>query len=165
MEKNKFMMIIIIALLVLMMGTIVGVSLYILNLVNNQTQEADGTSRDPQAVKKLKVEEKTEISLGDPLSTNLQKGADGKDRFVKFSVSVYYDNTQKKESDDLYNILFLNVNKMRSIALNAAFNKTADELNHPDGFVLLANEIKDSLQSTFETNLIVEVDITEHLVN
>ena len=164
MEKNKFMMIIIIVLLVLMMGTIVAVSLYVMNMVQKQVEEADGSSRDAQTIKKLGPDETTPISLGDPINTNLQPGTDGKARWVRFGVEVRYDNTQGNDSSAMFNLISLNINKLRGVALACAYKKTYDELSHPDGFTILADEIKESLQALLETNLIEEVTIFDQII-
>ena len=163
MEKNKFMMIIIIVLLVAMMGTIVGVSLYVLNLIQNQAQEAEAEgAREPQVIRKLTIDEITQIDIGE-IKTNLQKGADGKAHFVVFTLVIGYDNTQDAESTNIGTILNDNLTRVRSIALAAAYSKAYNDFDNPDGINILASEIKDNLQELFESSLIADVYIYEFL--
>jgi flagellar basal body-associated protein FliL len=165
MEKNnKFMMIIIIALLVAMMGTIVGVSLYVLNLMNNQAEEIEG-SRVPQTIKKLAMEEITSIIIVEDDVTNLQPGADGRDNhFVRLSIQVGIDNTEKRDSEAVIAQINWNLERARMVVKTIVYAKSRDDLRHEDSFLLLADEIKLALQETFESNLIVEVIIFDFLV-
>ena len=166
MEKSKFMMIVIIALLVLMMGTIVTVSLYVLNLVQNQISEVDAeANRNPQAIRRLTVEELSEVAIGDKIQTNLLSGPDGKDRYAVFNLTVSFDNTQKRDSEAIGELLGRNVERIRSVALACARNKTYEDLIAADGHLVLANDIREQLQLVFESTLIYDVVVFELLVS
>ena len=163
MEKNKFMMIIIIVLLVAMMGTIVAVSLYVLGFVQNQSLDAEG-GRTPQAIRKLTIEEVSNINLGDPIRTNLRKDPDGRPRYVVFSIDIGYDNTQGKDSTDIAFLINMNITRARSLALRTAYSKSYADLDDPDGFAMLETEIKEKLQELFESSLIVDVNIYDYII-
>jgi flagellar basal body-associated protein FliL len=162
MEKSKLMMIIIIALLVLLLGTVVGVSLYALKLFNeNSDPEARAAANQPQVVKNLTREQITSVSLGDPITTNLQKGDDGKSHFAILSVEVGYDNTVKNESDAFGLVLAENIKYARSVALSCIYGRKYEELQDMDGLNELAAEILQKLQEGFNSQMIVEVTISD----
>ncbi|MCL2707482.1 MAG: flagellar basal body-associated FliL family protein [Defluviitaleaceae bacterium] len=166
MEKNKFMLVIILAVLVLMLGTIIGVSLYVLNIMQNQALEAEDTgNRNPQAIRKLAVEEKTPIELGEPLQTNLKTDDDGKSRYIQMLVTVEVDNTQGKESEAVITLINRYLYVARSITFNLVRNRTyADVQDNPDGVSLLEREILEALRDEFESNLIVGVVISDYIM-
>ncbi|MDR1663305.1 MAG: flagellar basal body-associated FliL family protein [Clostridiales bacterium] len=160
MEKGKLMMIIIIALLVLLLGTVIGVTLYVTSLVNSRLIETNGSNAgtDSQIVKKLERSEITPLSLGEPFQLNLQKGTDGKDHFIGISVSVGYDNTQKDDSTALGELLANDVFKVRSIVSACIYSKTYDDLRYnSNGLSDLSAEILGRLQEEYNTSLIYEV--------
>ena len=163
MEKSKLLMIIIIALLVLLLGTIVGVSMYALRLFNEVgTGDGSGVASGPQVVRILNREDISIVSLGDPITTNLQSGADGRARFAVVSVNVGYDNSVRNESDAFGQLLESQIPLARSVALRCLYGKTFDELRDPDGIAELENEILEMLQQEFNTSLIVEVTLSDY---
>lgn len=165
MEKSKVMMIIIIVLLVALLGTVVGVAFYIMNMVRNtQTTPNEYTATTDHITKHLKPEEITKVSLGDSILTNLAKGEDGKSYIARIKVLVGYDNTVKKESDAFAEVLTNNMEFMRSIALSCLRNSTYEDLTSDGGESALADRIKTMLQSEFDTTLIVNVYFDDWLI-
>ena len=162
MEKSKFMMIIILVLLVVLLGTVVTVSMYVLNLVKSQAEMTDaGGARKDTPTKNLSMEEIITVSLGDPITTNLSKGSDGLAHYAKIGVLVAYDNTVKKESDAFGEVFNQQLDYARAIALACIYSVTFDDIATTDGKAELANTIKEKLQNAFDSNLIVDVIFKE----
>jgi flagellar basal body-associated protein FliL len=159
MEKNKLMMIIIIALLVLLLGTVGAVSFYVLNLVRSQP-DPDAPS---QIARGVTLDEIESISLGE-FVTNLAKTEQNKDRLIRISLSLAYDKTDKKASEALVEKINQHHHIARSIALACILSSTYDELIIPDGLANLADKIRVRLQEEFESNLIVDVYIDDWLL-
>jgi len=162
MEKNKLMMIVIIILLIVLLGTVVAVSMYVLNIM--KSQPTTGGNNIPQVSQGLTRDEITMISLGDPILTNLQVSEDGKTHNARITIEIGYDNTKATDSDALANMLNNQIKYARSIALACIYSKTFEELSKPDGMETLADEIKKRLQDEFLTTLIVDVNISDHIL-
>jgi len=157
MGKDKLMMIIIIALLVIILGTVAGVSVYLINLMNKQANGEATGDETIAAVIALKPDEMTPVVLGDEILTNLAKGPENKQRILKAQVVLRYDNTQGKASTDFATLLEINVDVARSIALACMRSQTGEVLETPEGQDDLAVLIKTRLQEEFHTTLIVDV--------
>lgn len=167
MEKSKFMMIVIIVLLVVLLGTVVGVSFYVLNVVKNQPEaSSDGTVTGAQdrITKSLYIEEITTVSLGSAITTNLADSPNGEGHIAKVAVSVGYDNTQEKVSEDFAVTFGANTVVARAVALACIHKYTYEDLNTDDGPSMLADDIKKKLQEEFNTTLIVSVVFDEWLL-
>ena len=161
MEKGKLMMVVIIALLVLLLGTVLAVSFYILNMVNQAASaEAQGTQSESVS-KELTQDDLTKVPLGAAITTNLAKGADGKSHMAKIGVVVSFNNTVEVESEAFAATLNNSLDYARSIALACIYSSTIEELSDPDGIANLANIIKEKLIDAFGTTLITDVFFNE----
>jgi flagellar basal body-associated protein FliL len=166
MEKSKLMMIVIIALLVLLLATVVGVSFYIMGLVNSQ--EALDPNAPPQAARALSLEEQQVVSLGEPIVTNLARdpnaGPRDRGRMIRISVLFSYDITDSKLAAELAAKIDANLHIARSIALACIISSTYEDLSDAEGMANLADKIKIRLQEEFETSLIVSVYFDDWLL-
>jgi flagellar basal body-associated protein FliL len=161
MEKGKLMMVIIIVLLVVLLGTVLAVSFYVMNLVSKQAEASGLNPQSEYAGKVLTQDEITKVTLGDAITTNLAKGPDNKDHVAKLRVVIGYDNTVKEESAAFEATINANLEYARAVALACIYSSTFEELSNPDGMANLANKIKEQLQDAFKTNLIVDVYFSE----
>ncbi len=159
-DKNRIMMILILVLLVVLLGTIVGVSFYAMKILNAGAQ----AQQKPVEVSRLSVDEIDTVSMGDPISTNLKSTGDDKEHVARMSISVGIDNTDKKKSPATLQKVQDKIVVARDIALSTIMNTTYDDLMRPDGYDILKNQILAKLQETFNDNLIVEVYISDTYV-
>lgn len=164
MEKNKLMMIIVIFVLLVLAGTIVGVSVYTLTVVNGAKGEG-GESIATGAVKELSPDQITIYNIDTPFKTNLLTGADGNDHVISVSVSFAVSNVNKKENKKLTETLESSDELTKSKILRVIRSKTAEELTEDvSGQEVLEDDILKVLQEVYETNLIVEVFVSEMYV-
>jgi flagellar basal body-associated protein FliL len=157
-DKNKIMMIAIIALLVTLLLGVGAVAVLVLRMPNSQTEQSlqmapGATEVNPEFIKVVPISQN--------ISTNLLTDVDGSRHDIRFGISLGIDITNPSSSEELIALLIRQEAIVRDIALGVVRNKTFNELNRPDGRPNLANEILVQLQETFRTNLIVEVYITE----
>ena len=104
------------------------------------------------------MEEITLVSVGDSILTNLAVGADGSGKhYASVEVTIGYDNTQKKVSEEFGALLHEYMPVARSVVLACLYSSTYEELRDPDGPAVLADLIKRRLQEEFSTKLIVAV--------
>ncbi|MDR3240158.1 MAG: flagellar basal body-associated FliL family protein [Clostridiales bacterium] len=158
MEKNKVMMITIIALLVILLGAIVSVSLYAFRIVGGQREEAPLAA---DSAIRLSVDQIEKVPLVSPISTNLLADRDGAAHYVKLNLAVGVNATDKKESPKMVESLASNEIVTRDIILAILRNRTYSELNQPDGQELLKDDIKTKLQEEYGSNLIVQIYISD----
>jgi flagellar basal body-associated protein FliL len=162
MDKSKQMMIIIIALLVLLLGTVVGVAVYVVSIVNSPSIGADAVVPDRESITRDEV---TSVPLGsEPIVTNIPSTTGTRSRFIRVNGWVGYDNTQAKLSDEFGELLNDNIHFARSIMLACVKASTYEELNTPDGLMNLESKILTRLQQEFESSLIVEVRIDDFVL-
>jgi flagellar basal body-associated protein FliL len=165
MEKSKLMMIIIMALLVLLLGTVGGVSFYVMNMIRNQPSLADAGSAAQQVARNLSIDEMETISLGDTMLTNLARSEGSRqNHYLRASGFIAYDATDRKEAEALAARINENIQFARSIALACIWGSTYEELSETDGPAILADRIRIRLQEEFESNLIVRVYFEDWLL-
>ncbi len=153
MDKNKIMMIIIIALLVVLLGSIVGVFFMFKGYVNANAQQ--GNNEPMVEFADVKYSEQTLISIPS-ISTNLATSADGIPHTAKVDLAYSVVNNQE-ESAELITLLNEKQLVVQSIALETIRSKTYEEMMRTDSQQMLEEEILKKLQDTFETNLIYSV--------
>lgn len=157
MEKNKVMMISIIGLLVVLLGTIVGLGIFTINSLK-KSEEPNVKTEESTERKLLKKDELTVIELKEPINTNLPVGEDGKDtHVVRLNLSLAVNNTVKKESDSTIAIISGKEIIVRDLVLDILKRKTYEEIKKPDAREILKEEILQSLKDEFDTDLIVAV--------
>jgi flagellar basal body-associated protein FliL len=164
MEKGRLMMIIIIVLLVVLLGTVVAVSIYVLNLINTNNQAlADGTAAITEQ-KTLDINDMAEVFIGE-ITTNLQPGADGKEHSVMIEVNLRYDKTDEETATAFGELLAANMNVARWISLSCISDRTKEDIDDIDRLAMLGDEIKDKLQVEFKSQLIQDVYFSHNYTN
>ena len=164
MEKSNLMMIVIIVLLVALLGTVVAVTVFALSAVQEigaSVHADDSWDRTPRTLLPTQI---GRISIGDAISTNLAADAASPSRHIRVNMSVGYDNTQGRESEEMADMLAEQMDYIRSIILESLRARTYSEISARDGTQLLQDEILLALQHRFQTNMIVGVYITDWLV-
>ena len=165
MEKSSLMMIVIIFLLVALLGTIVGVTFYAFNMVQNMEAQAAGFGFERQ-VRVLHPDDISYIMIGEPITTNLaaEGGAIG-NHMARVQLAVGYDNTQGRESNEAAQLIQENMTVIRMMAIDALGNRTFQELSTQGSRNELAYELLYSLQNDFRSNMIVSVGFYEWMIN
>ena len=165
MEKGKMMMTVIIALLVLLLGTVIAVSIMLIGSLG------DGVALDPDTgvttVRDFRVGDLETISLGARINTNLAVDpADGvTTHMVSTDVFVAIDTTgDTAELNALRNNLTLRNAMARSVVISTFFESTFTDIRSPEGKAAVAEIILDRLQDLFESNLIVIVSFENWMV-
>jgi len=160
MDKSKLMMTIIIALLIILLGTVVAVTLYLINFVG------DGDTVIPEAgpAHVLSVTDLEPISLGDLITTHLAYGADGRVRMIRTGITVGIDTTGNAAEYTTFISDFTHrINFARGLAVTTLNGLTYDQIRTPEGQLMTAEMILNGLQELFETNLIVNVTFYDWL--
>jgi len=157
-------MFIIIALLVILLGAVAFVSFYLFKTIGKNTSETANAASEANTatpVTKLTVDQIEKVPLSSPISTNLLTGDDGVEHYVKINLSIGVNNTDKKESPKMLTSLANNEMVVRDIILGILRNQTYEDLTLPEGQELLKDNIKSKLQDEFNSNLIVQVYISD----
>jgi len=162
MDKSKLMMIIIIALLVLLLGTVVGVTFYLINLVGDDSPENFHVTDAPAPPPHLHFRDLAEVPLGERISTNLAIGDQGTSDLVSVEVVLGVNNTgDQSEIDEFIASVSDRLGMARGIAISVFGELTYDEVRTPEGQLAAAEEMKSRLQTVFATNLIVHVGFSD----
>ena len=164
MEKGNLMMIVIIVLLVALLGTVVGVTFYAFNMVQQMEAAGQGLGDWDRTPRELRIDQINRVLVGDAIITNLASDAGGSSGTARIQVVVGYDNTQGRESDNIARQITEQLTTIRTIALEAIQNSTYQELTARDAMANLGADILLSLQNQFMTNMIVEVRFNEWIV-
>ena len=164
MEKGKTMMTVIIALLVLLLGTVVAVSIMLIGSFGSDEPVAIDTG--VQTIRDFGVNDLEVISLGAAFATNLAVDVDGNTtHVVSTDVFVAIDTTGDiEELNTLRNNLSLRNSMARSVVINTFLETTFTEIRSPEGKSALSEILLDRLQDLFETNLIVLVGFENWIV-
>jgi len=148
------MIIVIIVLLVVLIASVgAGAFFFITNADTLQEMEVD----TPSTVLHLGEEEIFDIELGSPIRTNLAKSIDGSPHVISIELCVGINNSVKKESTDIINLVTEKEQVVRNVALTVIRKRTIQELERPDGLEMLEKDILSKLQEQFNSNLIVRV--------
>jgi flagellar basal body-associated protein FliL len=162
-EKNKLMLIIIIVLLLVLLGTIVGVAIYTFTAV--KPAETTEVGDLPQGAGHLPPDKITTFKIEDPFKTNLLKGEDGSEHVISVLISFAISNVDAGQNKELTETLTNSSELTKSKILKVIRDKTYEDLSQGgDSQDMLAGEILTVLQETFETNLIVDVFVSEMYV-
>lgn len=162
MEKNKVMMIVIIALLVILLGAIVTVGIFTFKLLNSDDEGVPNRVYAKE-VATLSVDQIDTIHITDAIATNLARGTDGLDHIIKAEISIGIVNTDKKRSQAVKKSIEDNEVIVRDICIGILRSKTYQEASRPDGKDILSEEILEVLQQEFSTNLIVAVYFSDYV--
>ncbi|MCL2456554.1 MAG: flagellar basal body-associated FliL family protein [Defluviitaleaceae bacterium] len=169
MDKSKMMMFIIIALLVILLGTVVGVGVYLINIAERDGVETYSSSREVI----ITPANMRTISLGE-IITNLYPGPNDRSDNVRVEIIVGLDESspekkvQLEEFDAVFN---RQLNVARAIAIEVFVSRTYDEVRTLEGRRETAEIIKNELQKAFNnpddpksTNFIVDVAFSDIIV-
>jgi flagellar basal body-associated protein FliL len=151
-------MIIIIVLLVILLGAVAFALIFVLRLSDEHPNGAIETS---QQSGELTLDQIEKVPLSSPISTNLLRGADDAEHYVKINLSIGVNNTDKKESPKILESLNKNEMVTRDIVLSILRNQTYEDLSFPDRQELLKDNIRTRLQEEYGSNLIVQVYISD----
>lgn len=156
-DKNKKIMMLIIGLLVALIIIVIVVAIFIVRSLNSDSSTVDPT---PAAINVLTPADLEFISLHQPINTNLLTGIDGRERVVSFNLTIAI-NKNEDDSEEFITLLERSQPVVRDIALNVVREKTFEELRARDSTSLLSSEILMKLQEEYQSNLIVNVLITD----
>lgn len=163
MERSNLMMVIIIFLLVALLGTIVGVLIYAFSMFQNMDGDGFGLNWDREMVRELRPEEINRMVL-EHTTTNVPNENGTITHAARIQVVIGYDNTQRRESDDIRERLEQQRVLLQSTALSIISRTTQETLNAPNGRDLLADAILEALRDAFNTHLIAEVTFLDWFV-
>ena len=162
MDKSKLMMTIIIALLVLLLGTVIGVTVFLINLVGDDTASQFEDPLPPPPPHNLNMMDLHEIVLGDSFITNL---AGPGFATAQFGVALGIDNTgDVAEFNTFISDFGERINLARGIVNSVFQTLTYEEVRSPEGQTMAQERIKIELQNAFATNLIIVVSFTDWFI-
>ena len=156
MEKIKPLMMTIIVLLVVVLGG-VGFVVYSMQgmagYASSEPVRTEGSSM-------LTLDQIEKVALSSPISTNLL-GTGGAQHFVNINLAVGVNNTDTRDSPKILDSLRSSEAVIRDVVLGVIRSQSYHDLIQPEGQDLLREHIKTQLQETFDSNLIVQVFISD----
>jgi flagellar basal body-associated protein FliL len=162
MDKSKLMMIIIIALLVLLLGTVVFVTFYLINLVGNDDPGVHTQIVDREIPAHITMGDLDEVSLGDRMTINLAIGDRGTSDTAAFEIVVGIHNAGDQSAvDGIISSINARQGMARGIVIGVLGDLTYEEVRTPEGRSAAAEEVMTRLQTAFESPLIVKVEFSE----
>ncbi|MDR3091298.1 MAG: hypothetical protein LBU36_03730 [Clostridiales bacterium] len=166
MDKNKIMMVVIIALLVLLLGVIGGGVFVLTNTLKNINGES-GSQEQPANANRLSQSEIVTIDYDTAVKAIYNDQETKKAHAVTFYVSVGLDNSDKKKEKDLAALQSLM--QERKTVVMSYVNEIVyqhDSADFSDSLAIqssLSAEILEKLQTEFGSNLIYQVYISGYL--
>ncbi|MCL2577867.1 MAG: hypothetical protein FWE27_07445 [Defluviitaleaceae bacterium] len=165
MDKSKMMMIIIIALLVLLIGTVIGVGLYLVSVSADTRNFAEIEPEDTWM--NIRPADLRTVSLGS-MTANLAPNQNNRaDDSIIVEVEVGLNassGVDTRELDEFYGVFNRNIAIARAEVLNVFVTRTYDEMITLEGRLETAEIVKNRLQEEFQSNLIVTVSFPEWFV-
>jgi len=165
MDKSKVMLFIIIGLLVALIGTVIGVTIFLTGMVGDTDPEDFHEHTQLPVVAHMGIMETEVVSLGADILTNLAIDTDGRQGIVRTSIVV---GIAHGDDEAEFNAFLAGFNSRTEIARNVAIDVfgglTFNEVNSPEGRRAAEEEIRIRLQGTFESNLIVNVSTSNWFV-
>lgn len=165
MEKNKLMMVIIIAILAIMLAAVGFGFVYTISMIKSVQQPA--TVETPTNNQGYDVNSTTVIPLSNSIKANLLPENDGAEHLALLELSVAVagpaDLTKKEqkaaqaEIDTLVASIQSREVIVRNMAIKLLRKSTYSELRRADGQEIYGNMLIEELQRTFNTNYIVDV--------
>lgn len=156
MDKNKVMLIAIIALLVVLIGIIVTAVIMLPGMIKKSEQPAETVVESTVDHADISL-----ITIEDAIKTNLKTGTDDENHVIQAKFSVGVDMSDKDNSQSVYDILTANTVVIQDVILNTVRNKTYEDLQKADAQEILREEILTRLQEEFNSNLIIRVYISD----
>ena len=159
--NNKKMMFLIIGLLVVLIGVVIAVAIYVVNVIGQEQDPLLSTPVVDVAPAAPSVEDIHFIPIGAfPINTNLLTGADGRNMAITLNFNIGVD-IGHPDGPELVAVMMGAEPVMRNIALSVVRDMTASEVNSRDGSTMLSNEIQRRIQEEFQTNLITGIYIMD----
>ncbi|MCL2840806.1 MAG: flagellar basal body-associated FliL family protein [Defluviitaleaceae bacterium] len=166
MDKSKLMMFIIIALLVLLLGAVVGTTLFLIGLVGDDSPSDFHAVYTPAPPPNLSRMDMVEVPLGSRFSTNLAVSADGRSGAVAAEVILGVNNTgEQVEVEAFIEALEERLRMAQGIAIDVLGDLTYEQVSTVEGRNAAAEEIMIRLQTAFATNLIILVEFSDWFVS
>ena len=166
MDKSRLMLIVIIALLVILIGTVIGTTLFLLSGDDTDPDIFAGMPEPVHHPQRTNLMDLIEVPLGERISTNLAVTLDGRPSMVMSNVVLGIDSqAEASELDPFLINLNARIGMARSVIINEFGRAYFDDINSTEGRLALAETMTRSLQEAFETNLIVMVFFSEWNVN
>ena len=160
MDKNKGMFAVIIALLLIVLGSVGGIGYYLISSPGGLGGGEGGIL--VSASNRVGLDDLVEIVIPDPIVTNLATTEDGRTgNMARVSLSIGIDNTDERRSRDIIRTVSDNENIVKDLVISVITQKTINDLNQANSREILRDEILKVLQEEFNTNLIVRVIIHE----
>lgn len=162
MDKSRLMMFVIIALLVILIGTVVGGIVILMRPAPDPEIWADPPEQLPLPVQRRSFMDLIEVSLGERINTNLATGLDGRPAIVLTEVAVGVDGLADQAEIDAFMASFeARIAFARAVILDEFGKALYDDVNSVEGRAALAEVMTQALQEQFETNLIIRVFFSE----
>jgi len=156
MDKGKVMMTVIIVLLVLLLGAVVGVSIFLIRSFDN-APDSPHASIESGAVSGLPSTSDIElVSLGGNFTLNLATSPNGHTGSARISVEVGLDSRHAE-----WTSIRDQIGRQEAIARNVVIevfrSLTIEELRSQEGMNMAGEIVTNRLQDMFESHLIVSV--------
>jgi flagellar basal body-associated protein FliL len=165
MDKSKIMLFIIIGLLVALIGTVVGVAVFLMGMLNEENPEDFLAPQQPLVSNTLAMMDLEEISLGDQILTNLATDENGRSGIVRTGVVVLINATADDGSYEQFVTDFTaRMGAARSVVIGVFGDLTHEELTTVEGRNAASELIRRRLQETFATSLIIQVRFSDWLL-
>ena len=165
MDKSRLMMIVIIALLVILIGTVVGTTLFLLSGPDPDPDIFAEVADPVHHPQRTSLMDMIEVPLGERFHTNLATGADGRIALVIAEVVVGVDGEAELSDLESFMMSFnARLGMARSVIIQEFGNAHFDDVNSPEGQLELAETMTRALREQFETNLILRVFFSDWTV-
>ena len=157
MDRGKVMMTVIIVLLVLLLGAVVGVSIYLIRTIDTSTNGNGPGPYLPGGVTGLPSTSDIElVSLGGNFTLNLAASPNGHQGSARISVEVGLDS-RHAEWESVRDQIRRQEAIARSVVIEVFRSLTIEELRSPEGMNMAGEIVSNRLQETFASHLIVSV--------
>ena len=158
MGNSKVMMIVILAVLLVLIGTIVAGVLLIIRNMDSITVEGGTTEIFIYAPPALAEADIVPVPIGGAITTNLLTGPGEGNRFARLDdPAIGINNLDPTAAEEFIEVLIEREVVVRDIITNILRRTTAEQLNSLGGDDLLREEIMAALQDAFRTHLIVRI--------
>lgn len=165
MGKNKTGVILIVVLLVALLVLFIFGFFALYKALNKANSDEPNAS--VVLSQEVPIEDITNFAVKEePIITNLLKGPDKKEHIIKFNVSLGINTSKKvkKEATKLLTTLETQKLVIEDIIIGVCLSKTYEELSDNNARTILKDEILAKVQQAFNTNLIVDVYLSDLLI-
>ena len=160
MEKSGVLLGIIILLLVALMGTTVGISLFTIRTINDLRGDYPFIREGPRD---LRIDEMTTVRLPSQV-TVVTSPCQTVNRQVQVEYAIRLDATQGRESDTIEQRVNDHRDEINIRVLEIVQSYTLDVLVSTGKANVIAEQLLDWLQDQFQSNLIVGVSVAQWII-